>query len=250
MPENDPMLNPENENGSEMEPLTAAEENSATRRQGDLDKKTLKAISLAESVAAAGLVDDRLVMLAPYDVEEATLTGIQTLSENTRAMGSEIIAAKEEKKRTTQKEKDAVEALIAALRGVQKAVKRKFPDDRLKWKAYRIGKSNFGTSRVELEQDATTILDFAAADELAGITPEKITEMRELLATWMAAEEKQTEAATAVTDLLKAYEKNVSQINASRRNVQLAADTVWPYTEDDNAGTRRSFKIPVARPVS
>ncbi len=223
---------------------------SPTRKNSDLNKRHLADISLGEDVAAAGLDEDRLVMLASQEIEESTLTGIVTLAEEARSIGQKVVAAKEDKKRKTQLEQEARETLLRGLRAIQTGVKRKFPKDKIKWAAYRIGKASFGSNRVELEQDAKVILDSAEGDEVKGITPEKITEIRALLKAWVKADEEQDAAEAKVTDLLKEFEENVDEINVARRDVQRAADTVWSYKEGKNAGTRRALKLPANRPLS
>ncbi len=256
MPDSNPVSNPvedttpdvsTSENGNDS---TNGNGSSPTRKNSDLNKKHLADISLGEDVAAAGLDEDRLVMLASQEIEESTLTGIITMAEDTRTVGQKVVAAKEDKKRKTKTEQEAKEKLMTGLRGIQTGVKRKFPKDKIKWAAYRIGKSSFGNNRIELEQDAKVILDLAAEDELKGITTEKLTEIRALLKAWVKADEEQDAAEAKVTDLLKEFEENVGEINAARRDVQYAADTAWPYKEEKNAGTRRALKLPANRPLS
>ena len=140
-------------------------------------------------------------------------------------------------------------ALIEKLRKFQNRAKRKFRGNKEKLAAYRIGKASFGANRVELEQDAKVVIDLAEEDALPGTTPEKIAEARESLADWKQADDAQEVAIRKQSELVREFEVAVNAINGDRRDIQLAADAIWPFTEKAHVPVRRNFGLPLSRPM-
>jgi hypothetical protein len=217
---------------------------------GDLDKELLADIKLGEDVAEAAQDPAHATELASKEqIDAATVGRLVTLTQDARDLAGRVVAAKKAFNAATQAEGDALKPLLAALRDIQQRAKNRF-SDQPKRAAYGINKPNFGRDRGSLEQDARNIIDLGEADGLRGLTTEKIAVARAALAAWKKADEDQASAARTQGELLIQFRAKVDEVNAARRELQLAADTCWPHTDPANAPVRRAFKIPANKPVA
>ncbi len=63
----------------------------------------------------------------------------------------------------------------------------------------------------------------------------------------------ETESANADSDQVNettSHDKLIKTINTRRSATQHAADAIWPYTDEANAGQRKAFELPQNRPLS
>lgn len=229
-------------------PATAPAKPKQTR--GDTDKRILADIKFAEDVAEAAQDADHAPKLADEDLSATAASELLTLAGAARDLVGQAITAKKAKLAATQTEEKALNTLLAALRDFQQRAKRKFAKGDPKRAAYGIGQENFGRGREGLVQDAETILKLAAADALPGLKPEKLSAATAALAAWKQADLDQHKAEEAQAQLLDQLAAQVAELNAGRRDIQLAADTAWPHTDPANAPLRRAFKLPVNQPVA
>lgn len=217
---------------------------------GDIDKKTLADIKLGEDVAEAAQDPAHAADLATKEeIDAATVGKLVTFAKDARKLAGQVVTAKKAFNSATKVEADAMKPLMAALRDIQQRAKGKF-SDKPKRDAYCINKPNFGRDREGLEQDAKNLIDTGEADALRVLTPEKITAARAALSAWKDADKDQRKAAEEQGDLLNDLRAKVDEVNTTRREIQLAADTCWPHTDSANAPTRRAFKIPANKPIA
>ncbi len=229
---------------------TTLEANSSSSSRSDINTKFLADIAEAEDVLAAALEEDEYVtLLADEGIDQELLTRLETATESSRELGHQVVASKAAKKRATRKENEAKDKLFAVLRKFQNRAKRKFRGNKERLAAYRIGKASFGANRVEFEQDAKVVIDLAEEDALPGATPEKIAEARQSLADWKKADDVQDVAVRKQSELVQEFEDAVSPINGDRRDIQLAADAIWPFSEKTHVPVRRNFGLPLSRPM-
>lgn len=124
---------------------------------------------------------------------------------------------------------------------------------------YYIGK-RLAENRAALEQYSQGILlklqgnpganPLIPADPLPGITAAKITLLGDLLHLYTDAQTAQTGEQSDATDERTARDNLISDITHQRITIQYAADAEWPYTDDNNAGVRREFGLPLSRPFN
>jgi len=215
----------------------------------DVDKRSLADIKLGEDVYEAAVLPGRAELLAAEGITERELAQLATLCRRARDTGNRVVEVKKAKKEATAAEAAAQKELLAGLRDLQKRAQRKFPKDQTKLAAYRVGKENFGRNRTELEQDAEVLLQLATDDALPGLTPEKLQAGRTCLADWKKADEQQDQAIAKQTQVLGDFASLLAKVNAARRDIQLAADTIWPYTLAENRPLRRAFALSPTRPA-
>ena len=65
---------------------------------------------------------------------------------------------------------------------------------------------------------------------------------------WMQADDAQGSAQSDATTQRDDRDALLKEITATRIDIQLAADALWPYTDKKNAAVRRVFQLPPDRP--
>ena len=215
-----------------------------------VDKRSLDDIKRGEDVAdgaldavwTAALTDEGIAATAPGDLSK--------LCAEARTLGGQLVTATQIKESATQTELGAFKPLMVALRGIQDRAKRKFAGDAANQKAYFIGLETFGDNRTTLEQDAQTIIDRATADNLPGMTPQKLSDAASALSAWKLADAAQTVAVNAHATLQTQFEAKVAAINSARREIQIAGNTAKSFTDPANAAARRLLKLPPNTPYN
>ena len=115
---------------------------------------------------------------------------------------------------------------------------------------YLIGE-RLNISRADLLQNAAALIAKATADKLPGYdAPADIKTVQTALDVYRGSE---TESDTADSDQVgdtTSRDKLMKTINTRRSAIQHAADGIWPYTDEANAGQRKAFELPPNRPLS
>ena len=227
----------------------------APKPRGYFNQGQLDDIATAEDVlsAARSHADD----LATRDITTAYVTGfaaaIKEARDKTAETGQSTDASQAETLHATKAER----TLVTTLQGIQSAAKQKhkmlaededpatdFPTD-----GYLIGKRlNPGYSG--LLQSAATLIGKAKTDDLPGYrTPESIAAVEAVLAKYKEENAAQADAEEGRgTDRIE-RDALIAKINTRRSAIQHAADALWPYTDDTSRPVRKSFQLPLSRPL-
>lgn len=228
---------------------------SPRRRPGDLELKKLREISLAEDVAEAAKEEPTATQLT-----ESGELAVEVIAEllakcgEARILADKVIEAKSAKIKASAMEVQARKRLILRLRDIQRRAKRAFgslsPEHAAKRKHYRVGK-RLGSTLVSLEQDSEIIIGLAKADaaSLPGWNDQKLESVILALDVWRTASESQDAAEKVQAERLVAFSAAVAKVNDDRRDIQLAADELWPYHDSASTPVRRRFKISTERPL-
>ena len=149
-----------------------------------------------------------------------------------------------DKKITTRQEETLKLDLLDKIQAIQKRVKRKYKaaDDPMREK-YFIGE-RIGSNRPLLERATRAILATLATDTLPGLKPAEVTALNTALTTYTNVQPTQTSGQSDATTNRALLEAKVKEVADLRRELQYAADTVWPTRNSANAGIRVEFKIP------
>ena len=83
-----------------------------------------------------------------------------------------------------------------------------------------------------------------ASDTLPGLKPAHKTALEAALADYKAIQTTQTSAQGDATGARGQLDTKIAEIADLRREIQYAADAVWPPEDPANAGTRGEFQIP------
>jgi len=222
-----------------------------TRRpKQPVDQKLIDEVKRGEDVAE-GLANATVApLLADEGVAPTASADLSALCVAARGQVPLVITATQVKESATADELAAYKPLMTALRQIQQRAKRKFSGDAANQKAYLIGKEDFGDDRTTLEQDAESIISRATADNLPGMTADKLTAATAALTAWKVADAAQTAAIADYGNKLKALEAKVREIFKLRRDIQIAADTALPFSNPLNAANRGLLKLPANMPYN
>lgn len=115
---------------------------------------------------------------------------------------------------------------------------------------YLIGE-RLNISRADLLQKAAALIGKATADQLPGY--DDAAEIKKVQDALDAYRGSQSESDSADSDQVgdtANRDKLIKTINTRRSAIQHAADALWPYTDEANAGQRKAFELPANRPLS
>ncbi|MEK7676060.1 MAG: hypothetical protein AAB676_09535 [Verrucomicrobiota bacterium] len=98
-------------------------------------------------------------------------------------------------------------------------------------------------SRSALEDCGTNMLARATDAGLPGIEAAELKALEDALKAYQGVETEQSGEQSGATTTRKALEKLVKDIADQRRQIQFAADGLWPAGKKENAGIRAEFKL-------
>jgi len=85
---------------------------------------------------------------------------------------------------------------------------------------------------------------------LPGITPNKISAIKEYFEAWINANAFQSNEESGARSSRQELGELVESIKNRRIKIQFAADAQWPYSDPSNAPVRMEFQLPVNRPFT
>ena len=150
------------------------------------------------------------------------------------------------KKILTQAGQDLEDALVAKIQAIQKRAKRKYPAKDANRDKYFIGagvESNHGL----LVSAADAIGKTLATDTLPGVKPATIADLQKALDDFKAGLGTQSGGKGDTGAAFQALKAEIKEIATLRRDIQYAADTVWPCGDPANAPIRAEFRLPADR---
>ena len=242
MPDNEPTPTPNPEPGP--------------RPRGYFNQSQLEDIATGESVLSAA--QSHAAALADKDIDAAYLTGFAAALQQARDKATETGQSGDASEAETMGAAAAERALITALQGIQSAAKQKHrmlaedgdPATNFSTNGYLIGE-RLNPNHTGLVQNANALIAKARADSLPGYrTPEAIAAVEAALTLYKNEDSAQ---ATAEEERAKdriARDALITRINSRRLAIQHAADGIWPYTNPDNRPVRRTFQLPLSRPLN
>jgi hypothetical protein len=224
-----------------------------TRTRGQVNKAWLAEFTLDEKVLALAQKPDNAPLFADGDIDAAFCTGFGTDIQNAKNLASTAVQKTTGKKQQTGTEDALAGELVKHIQGIQKRAKQKYAaTSPVLLKDYAVG-VNYQTSRKVLEQTGTTIhakLTGDAqtpADVLPGVKPARITDFKTALDAYTGSNPDQADAQGGATGVRAQLEAAVTALAAKRRQIQYAADDIWPHTEKANAGIRKEFGLPKSK---
>ena len=218
------------------------------RSRSAVNKQHLDELQRAWEIVNAALKPEYASRLAKRDIKNAELTALMNQIQAARNQVGNAAGKTTAKEGVTASETELKDALVKLLKNVQKAVKQKATrtGDSTLLKKYGVG-SNFYSSRALLEQTANNFQAGLATDKLPGIGPDDIKALRQALEAYAKVQTDQTSAQSGATTERANLETAVADIARRRREIQLAADAVWPPENKANAGIRKEFFLPPSK---
>jgi hypothetical protein len=241
---------------SENTPIDNTPTEKPSSSRGYFNSEQLEDIALAESVHSAAQTNQ--AQLASRDIDAAFLTRFGETTVEARRRATAAAADAEDSEQATEETSASAKALYIALQGIQSAAKQKhrmlaidgdpttnFPTD-----GYLM-KIRMNQSRTVLLQSAETLIARATADSLPGYkTAESIQAVTDLLGEYR--EDKSAQQQTTRSKELSRLNRDelVELLNHHRSAVQHAADALWPWSQEINRPTRKTFALPLNRPLN
>jgi len=221
-----------------------------TPARGPFNQAQLRSLAKAESVGIAG---QKTAHVGPLGAREISADYITTLLDDVTLARIKAHAAVNhtlDAKSATADETTAAYKLIGGLQEVQKAAKQKYGrKNRVALAAYLVGKKLNG-SRPNLLQTSQSIVEKIGDDTLPGFTAAKIRGLTTLRTKWIEANGKQVDSRSASLTTRAELKTLLKSIDERRAAIQTAADAEWPHTDQENAGSRKDFALPVNRPLT
>lgn len=228
---------------SDPTPSPAPAPQPSKRSLSPIDKKIVKEIDLAEQLVAVALLADYAAALADEEIDAAFLAALtQKIADADKLIG-QATGGVADKESDTNEEEDARQVLLGCISKVQKRAKRKYGAKDPARKKYFIGAA-IEASRPMLEGSTDSIVQTLATDTLPGNKASDTTALSDALTAYKATKTTQTgdlKDAVSAHALLKPKTKDIAD---DRRQIQYAADTLWPAGDPANAGARKAFQLP------
>ncbi len=233
-------------------PVTPA---AAPQARGYFNKGQLEDLALAETVLAAATTN--AADLIEWDITTAYAAGFADVITETRQRASKSGQNAEDSENATSLTGEAATALHTALQSIQSAAKQKHkmlaedgdPATNFSTAGYLIG-SRLNGSRAGILQSAETLILRATDDNLPGFkTPEKIDAVSTLLTAYRgkSSDQKETTRDKEIARLNR--DDLIHVLNTRRAAIQHAADGRWPWSIEAHRPIRKTFALPLTRPL-
>lgn len=201
-------------------------------------------LKLAEKVVMHALQSDYAVPLATRGISTQKVELLRAGCVLARSIATLRLDQTQESQSETQEARQHKGVLRAALESVQDAAKLKFfALNPRRLEAYFIGHNLF-ESRALLMQYAQSLVSNASNDNLPAITPEFLATIPNLLAQYLATLNSSEDLRSLSVNTREERDALIRQINVSRREIQLAADSLWPWDAIGTVAAREAFSIP------
>ncbi|MBB6053571.1 hypothetical protein [Armatimonas rosea] len=223
-----------------------------TRRSpGATSARVDRELARAEQVLAAAQRTPYKTALAGQGISAAF---VATLAQDTVACRGDISAAVDHtaaKKQATQVEAAAKTALLRRVRGLQAAARQKLAvTNPAALAVYGIGEKLERLPRASLISRVEAILARLPGDILPGVDDGDMDALQEALASWTAAHQEQSVQQSGSTNRRGTRDAHLKSITERRRQIQFAADALYPYDDPEHQGTRGEFDLPLDRPYT
>ncbi len=224
------------------------------RNRGYFNKAQLADVQLGEDILVAARDPLHVDALLAEEITAAVLDLFNSKLELARQKIAISGQNLEDKKAATLLAVGTARTLVTALKGIQSAAKQRErleavdgdPATNFQATGYLIG-TRLDISREKLVQNAVTLIAKATAEPLPGHNAAKIATIQAKLDAYRGSEHDQTDGIEESSGDRIDRDKIIADINNLRSAIQHAADRVYPYSEEENAPARTTFKLPLDR---
>ena len=215
------------------------------RPHRDVPKEVTDEVTLGKKVSAAAKVPARAARLATRGIPDTgALDSLIQTTEDT--LMPDVVTKKHNAALATATEAGAKSVLMQALKVIIKGVERTYSGNKAQQAAYLIGKIH--DDREGLTADIKSIVARAQADTLRGVTAADCQALADALGPWQTADDAQRTANDLASTAIKNLRDAAAQIAIGRRDIQMAADLLWPCDKPDSGPDRLAFALPEKRP--
>ena len=225
------------------EPASAPAPPRPTRSCSPVNQAFIDELTLAEQVAATASQPDYMALLGDEEVDAAFVRDFRARIAAADALVVGAASKSADRKVASQREEEAKEALLGELQKVQTRANREYKDmDEPMREKYFIGDRL--SSRAMIERVTRAVLATVADDRLPGQKPTGTAALAAALDTYVQAQTSQTSDQAGATNERAALELKVKEVADLRREIQYAADLLWPADKKTHAGIRKAFGLP------
>jgi len=214
------------------------------RTRGPINQALVDELTLASQLATTAEKPEYATPLADEGIDAAFLTTLRATIAEADALVGGATGKSAGKKAVTRQEEALKDALLAELAKIQTRAKRKYQragnPSRGK---YFIGE-RIGSNRALLERATRAILETLKTDELPGLKPADVTALTAALDAYVGIQSEQSGGQSGATTDRALLEARVKAVADQRRELQYAADLLWPAGKKANAGIRTEFGLP------
>jgi len=212
-----------------------------------INKKLAAELTLALELANTAEKVTYATALAAEGIDTALLLKLRTTIKAANKLVASAGGKTAEKGTTTDSEETAKAKLLQLLGVIQTRAKRKYKKAGDPQRAkYYIGQ-NIGKSRTLLESSSQAIIEQLASDTLPAMKPEDVPALEAAREAYTSVQTTQSGDQSDATTARSQLEAKVKEAAELRREIQYAADAIWPAEQKVNAGVRIEFKIPPDR---
>lgn len=231
-------------------------EDKPTRSRGYFNKAQLEDLGTAETVLAAARKN--AVALAKRRIDDKYLKGLEDAIKEARRRINEAGQSGDKAKQANKKADEKQGKLVQALHGIQSGAKQWHkmlaedddPNTNFPLDGYLIGE-RLDLSHDALVQNAEALIAKVKADKLPGYDDAAdIKAVEDALEAYRGSETESENADSDQVGETTSRDKLMKTINTRRSATQHAADAIWPYTDEANAGQRKAFELPQNRPLT
>ncbi len=231
---------------SDPTPTPTPEPQKSKRARSSVNQHLVAELDLAERLIAVAQKTDYADKLADEEIDATFLTALSGKITQADPLLGGVTGVTADKENSTLDEEDAKQALLGQIAKVQKRAKRKYKTADPARGKYFINQ-RIDANRAMLEGAAKAIEQTLGTDTLPGHKAADTTALSDARKAYTASKPAQAgEQSKAASDRIQ-LEALVKDIAEGRRQVQYAADTIWPAGNKANAAIRREFGLPPNR---
>lgn len=220
------------------------------RTRGPINQRWLIELSETTELATTTARADYAALMAEEGIDVAFLTTLNTSIEEAERHIAAATGGTSGKQTLTGDEAVRKRALLKAIGVIQNRAKRKYTQAKDPGLDKYFINQGIESSRALLEAAGAAILETLKTDALPRLKPAEVTTLTEAVKAYREIQADQTGAQGDATSARSDLGAAVADIAAQRRQLQLAADLLWPADEPDNAGTRVEFKLPADKALA
>ena len=225
-------------------PTPTPEPAKPTRTRGPLNQRWLDELSESAELTATTAKPEFATLMAEEGIDADFLTAMNTTLTDAAKRVADAISGTASKGTVTDDEEVLKLALLKAIRPIHNRAKRKYPKPGDPGLGKYFVNQLADAKRSLLESASAAILETLKTETLPHLKPAEVTALQAARTAYVGIQTDQTGAQGDATGARSELEAKVKDVTALRRQLQLAADLLWPADEPTNAGTRGEFKLP------
>ena len=214
------------------------------RTRGPVNQRLVDELTESGELAATAAKTDYASDMADEGIDADFLTALNTAIADGLALVALANNSTAGKSTITGDEETLKKALLKAIGVIQNRAKRKYTKAKDPGLDKYFVNKGIEDNRSLLETASAAIIETLKTDTLPKLKPEEVNALKAARAAYVGIQTDQSGAQGDATTARTSLEAKVTEVAGMRRQLQLAADLLWPADDADNKGTRREFKLP------